>query len=647
MARHIILAQSQCTATALRALLDLLGERVAESDLLIAPGEKLDVFERASAFIAHALAEEDRVIALVDSINLSALNPCASTGWDAAMAMLILAAPEVRWVFGVFATTVATENAEGSHRLQRMHGLASLFQEPFDALFDATGLRGWVRKRAVNDRTGLPFLKCAERTNLACALDDEEAYAYFHAYTAYRFGFRAIPVTREKLACSLLGKKASSAGAREQWANLGLADHLSLTFEDFFLNYPDRDLSEGWSCLTMRDQTLSALQQCGVLRAFVTTGQARGTDRDRRKANREHRRQLKRSGRLGSLVHKPIAGILDLWKESRLQRKHRRNRGYSEGFRWPPDVEKENNPADGHSAPGSLLLIALHLIDRAEALLDEVQSAKDAVRGAVLAMSAVELLEGKTPTTALEALALKHQFEVMAECQFYGVQSHFEVGGRIHEIRRELAPVGEYFHGGNRQCALWNAEAMILGKLIRAFDESQQFDESLIIQAHARRVHRRLWFKRVFEPRILGVRFPLLLGDELRWLNPFYWVATYTHGLLRSVPAFCVILILWISGLSLLFGSFNPTPKSSNRWAMGFQDALTSFFSVGGPIHEKAEPHPPLAPSADIPQRLDAIHAKLEDEGTVYTALVCLSIVGGFFHLGIFISHVYTIASRK
>ena len=626
MARHIILAQSECTAAALGAWVELIGEKRTEGDTLIAEGEKLDIFERAAEFIGRALGETGRTIVLVDCVNLPALNPCASSGWDAAVAMLILAFPEVRWIFGVLPGH--PQQDYGCVRLEKLHGLASLFQKPFDPLFDATGLRQWVRSRAVKGPNQPALLKYAKRARLACALDDEEAYTYFHAYTAYRFGFQAIPVVREDLACSLLAE-TTSADAQGGWHTLKMADGLTLSFEDVFLNYPDRVEGEGWSDLEKRDQRLSALRTQNVLRVFVTTGQARGTDREKRKANDLHRQCLKQTGQLGSLVHKPIAGIFDLWNESRLRRKFRRNHGYEPDFDWPPKYSPKNESEDAHSAPGSLLLIAKHLIDRSEAALGAVQSVNHAVRGAVFATDALELLEGKTPTTALEALALKHQFEVMAECQFYGVQSHFEVSERIREIGRELVPIGSYFQGRNRRCAIWNAEAMILGNLISIFDDNQQFDESLILQARARRVHRRLWFNRVFKA----------FGDELRWLNPFYWVAAYTHGLLRSIPSFIGLLLIWVIGLGLLFGAVHPNEAAPNRARMGFENAITSFFSVGGPLQEEPAPAPGASgqPTPKPPA----------EWSPSYAGLICLSIVAGFFHLGIFISHVYSIASRK
>ena len=51
--------------------------------------------------------------------------------------------------------------------------------------------------------------------------------------------------------------------------------------------------------------------------------------------------------------------------------------------------------------------------------------------GALLALEAQELLANRTPTTALEALAVRHELEVTAECMFYGVEYNFDVRRRL------------------------------------------------------------------------------------------------------------------------------------------------------------------------------------------------------------------------
>lgn len=629
MRRYVILAQSKCTAAALAAWGDLVGLGIADTEQHVADDyDKLRIFESSSEFLRDKLANGHSLAVFVDALDLRAVNPCLSGGgWNVAMGMLILAFPEVHWMIGMIS---GAEN----ERIKALHGLHATFAEPFSPLYDASGLRQWVRKETKDQgKTVLPF---AFRTAFACALDDEPAYAHFHAYAAYRFGFQALPIETEKLALAVLGMGQLLRGWPER---------PDLAIEDFFLNYPDRQTREHWSDLAVRvqDGQLMALD-CADLRVFVTSGQRRGTSSESRRATRLELRRLRDEGRLGKLVPKPIAGIFDLWRACGLASKFKRKHGYHPSFDWPPKYESDDDSIGDHSAPGALLLIANSLIARAKEL-EDVDSVTEAVRGAVLANNALELLADKTPTTALEALALKHRFEVMAECRFYGVQSHFDVRTRVAELDREINAIGKFFSAENRTSACWNAEAMILGDLIDIFDDHNQFDESIVLQARARRVHRRLWAKRDMK----------VFGDQLRWLNPVYWVAAYTDGLLRSIPAFVVILFLWVAGLGLLFGTYSPEGESSNRWTMGVQDGVTSFFSIGAPIHERPEPWglPPTTEARDaastesIAEELASIRAKLEGPDRGYTALICVSIIAGFFHLGIFISHLYTIASRK
>ena len=80
-----------------------------------------------------------------------------------------------------------------------------------------------------------------------------------------------------------------------------------------------------------------------------------------------------------------------------------------------------------------------------EALDAGVTSVADAVSGAVLATDALELTGGRTPTTAIDALYLKHQFELEAECQFSGVEYHLRIEPRLEEIAEDAAWICRWF----------------------------------------------------------------------------------------------------------------------------------------------------------------------------------------------------------
>lgn len=665
MAKHLILAQSGPTADALQAFLGLAkaqyryaaeseSDRKPEQILWEDPRVDLDTYRVMADAIEEKAKGWDDIIevramtVLVDKVDLKRLNPLSVNGWESIVAMLILTFPEIRWVFGVIQAATGTD----AEALAKAHGLLSLFGSEADPLFDGTGLREWVRSQARKPhpgRAGQSADYLPQRTEIAVAIDDERSYAYFHAYAAYRFGFRAYAVTQESSMTELLGESGRLKGS----------GNLRLSVEDLFLNLPDRSTDTHWSDLEQRFEKLRVLNGAGILRVFVTSGQKKGTDDNRRERNRAFRENLRQEGRIGKMLFKPMSGIFDFWKAAGLARKLHggRQRGQADGFIWPPKYSGGTEDASyhDHSAPGRLLEIAARLEARAERLLQNVHCTLRAIQGAVLSSDAMELLGEKAQTTFLEALALKHQFEAIAECQFYGVQSHFDVQSRMEEVQLEVHELGRYFNRKKRKEAEWNAEAAILNCLIRTYQEYNQFDEEQALQARSRVLHRRLWFKK----RMWAI------GDELRWLNPFYWATCYLHGLLRSFPVFLLALVLWVVGLSLLFTATNEDNRQVT-FSMGMQDAVSSFFSVGTPTHvedERILPWPPMGTnfagisSMDrlearlslVESNVVAIHSKVHSRkfAPAYVGVVCLAIVAGFIHVGVFISHLYSIVSRK
>lgn len=607
---------------AYRVLASEIEAKVSDSDGLIPPGE---------------------IVVLVDHVNLLRLNPIAPDCWDSVIAMLILTFPEIFWVFGL---VLGVDDAE-AQAVAKAHGLTSLFATVADPLFDGTGLREWVRSRARGMGTAAgEAWYLPKRTAMAVAIDDERSYAYIHSYAAYRFGFRAYPITGEVLMDQLLGEKGRLRGC----------DQLCLSIEDMFLSFPDRTTKfrdTHWSDLPQRSEKLPALDQPSVLRTFVTSGQKNGMDHDKSGRNRAFRRSLRQEDRLGTTVYKPMAGIFDLWRAAGLRQRLRdgRQRGHAPDFVWPPRYSSspETDSGRDHSAPGRILEIASRLETRAEKLLQKVNCAVQAVQGAVLATETMELLGEKAQTTFLEALSLKHQFEAISECQFYGVQSHFDVESRMVDIQHEVHELGHYFNQSKRKEAEWNAEAAILDCLIRTYRDYNQFDEELAIGRRSRVIHRRLWFK-----RRMGVA-----GDGLRWMNPLYWAACYIHGLLTSIPLFLMVITLWVAGLSILFVLTNRQDESVTM-RHGLEDAVTSFFSVGPPTHHDDESSTGSVLRNTQTVTRDEQLARLEENVAViyqklngpkyssgYVGIICLAIVAGFVHVGVFISHMYSIASRK
>ena len=559
-------------------------------------------------------------IVIVARANPRLLIPLRHYGHESLLAMLILAFPEVRWLFCALDgyETYSTVDGEAAvaavQRRQRIelsnaqindfrkaHGLHNLFCPNQSPLFDGAGLRDWVRQRSA----GHADSKCdakylARRTKTAIALDEETPYSHLHAYTAYRFGFRAAAVTSAKLADHLLGENSTSALP-------------SLVFEDIYVNFADGESGMSWLDLESKSGKGRSTQwrrlEKAEHRIFVTSGQRVPGDGLKWASNAAYLSRQKAEGKPIETLTKPYAGIFRLWEGSELVRKLRWpdptgkvRRGFAEDFIWPPPKESfTDEEHHGHSSPGVLLVIAESLIERAEQLLEDgVHSVPNAVRGAVLANDALELLGGRTPTVAVEALRLKHHFEVLAECEFAGVEHHICMKERLDEIRRDVGAISCWFGREQQTTAVLNAEMKILLDLVRLLRDQAQFDEEQEVMRRVRYLQNTLWM------------------HKPSWRKMFWPMLRYFELLLSSFPRFLMVIGGWIVLLSALYSVNRPS------FYHGLADSITSFFSVGGPI--------------------DPSYADFHAGGVV---VICLAVVSGFVHLGIFISHLYTLVSRK
>ncbi|MCX7176038.1 MAG: hypothetical protein NT159_19365 [Proteobacteria bacterium] len=634
MPRYVILAQSNATANALGVWLELLGENpLDEKDQHKIVWERqsgrqgaLEAYETLVRRIEIAASDGDdqvplnKVVALVDAVNPSRLSAVAEGGsWDSLIAMLILTFPEIRWVFGV-TSEVATDYSR-KESIESRHTLVSLLEPAAaDPLFDPTGLRDWVRARTgeglnnANDDLKLP-----RRQQLAAAIDEERPYAYLHGYTAYRFGCRADVVSTWTLMKDRFGK--ADGEPHGYW----------LLLEDMSLNFPDREKGkhllhldrmyydqdgkplEGRAhhCPKLDLNSVDGAVEDSKYRILVTTGQTRPGDH----ALSENRRYLRgKAPDIGKVVFKPASGMFDLWEKAGLYLKLAGSQrlGNAPDFCWPPaPLAQASEKADGHGAPGKLLLVSEMLVRRAEAMLGKVKCVDEAVHGAVLATDALELTGGRTPTAAIEALSLKHQFEVLAECQFSGVEYHIKVIPRLKEISLEIASISRWFYRNERQKAKLNGQMHILNALVKILRAHGQFDEEQLCMHRVRRLHSTLWMR------------------SQPWRFVFLPFIRYVEMLLKSVLGFVGAISIWLVILSLLFALFPAVPTaewSFARLLIGVENAVTSFFSIGTPMQEPKLP--------DVLSRS-------------YVFVSALCIMSGFLHLGVLISHLYAVVSRR
>ncbi|MDD5266658.1 MAG: hypothetical protein PHO08_05965 [Methylococcales bacterium] len=583
---------------------------------LLIPGNPTpaSIFEDIAVEFSRWLVE-DPVMVLVSQVHPFRLNPLLSQGLDSLLAMLILAFPEVRWLFGtILGDPNQQATLEGFHA---GHGLRNLYAPKQSPLFDGGGLRDWIRERAIDDeRSHHDSSYLPRRKALAIALDEETDYAYLHAYAAYRFGFRTLPLSERAASETVLGQRADSA-----WKKPGI----TLALEDVFLNFPDG--GRGLSDFLARKAVFPRLEEAEH-RILVTSDQRVPGDEDKQARNKFYVNGQKAMGRTICRLHKPHAGLFSVWEESKLHDRlkwtapvsGKLHRGTGEGFIWPPDWRQttQNGEGSGHSSPGIFLLIARFLLKRAEKkLADGVFSVESTVQGAVLAGDALELLGGKTPTTAADALSLKHRFELYAECQFTGVEYHIPLRGRLKEIERDAYSIARWFSPSEREAASLNIQLSVVNHLVRILRDYNQYDEEQICMDRVRHLHHTLWMKQHW--------YRLIFKPLLRYLE---W-------LLRSFAGFVVALAVWIIGLSVLF--YWATPYNE-CWQASVSDAISSFFSIGTPI-----PHPDCVSIA----AQSTASCKNDTPRWPQVAVVCTAIMSGFLHLGVFISHLYSIASRK
>ncbi|KDA53193.1 hypothetical protein EG19_06820 [Thermoanaerobaculum aquaticum] len=502
--------------------------------------------------------------------------------------LLILVFPEIHWL--PYVPHVPDSHflgALGSKRwpdaLSRVAGRNS---SRFPALFDPSGLRETIRDWLRNEPEAQGSCDHLPRRRLlAAAVDEEEAYAAFNAFVAYRFGYRSLMITSESLLRATLGK----GGGFEP----------NLTFEDLYLGFPDRSGGH-LSALEKRDESFQGLEGARR-RVFVTVGHTRGTTR--KEIAQRNRQYLRASGFDYAFLIKPLPGLHRTWAKA--QRPVRARKLSPElPFCWPPEAKAADEP-QGHSSPGRLLSVAEILIARAAKLLGASNlTVVDAIHAATLALEAKELLGGKTPTVALDAISLQHEGEVVAESLFLGVEYNLDLKDRFREIEQEVKMVARWFHPRTRRRSELNARLTIIERLAKRFSDLHQVEEEMACLAEARRLRFDFWVRE-------------------RWYRwPLWLLLRYVAFALSSLTRFVVAVVAWIFFFGVVHYLLHMTPESAGG---GFVHALASsayFFMT-------------LQPCEGISHR------------TVVDAVLAFQGCVAFLNLGLLISHLYLTVSRR
>lgn len=460
--------------------------------------------------------------------------------------------------------------------LRGMINLRKATGSHYRSLFDPAGLRNAIQynMRLPNDSLG--FL---ERTKCAAAIDEEEPYAFMHGYLLYKLGYRVHLVTTERMMDELFGNERNSSD-------------LETTFQDIYLNFPDEPEREGRSDLHKRfEERYKGLNRV-KRHILVTVGHKHSESYERNRLfilEKKIKRIFKPSGGIYNLLEK--AGLLNAyWQRLR---------------KWRDDTDPRRfaeEGASGHSAPGRLLVVAERLNNRAEKILKEADSVQECIRGATLALEASELLGFRTPTTALEATALRHQLEVKAECMFYGVAYNIDVKNRLKEIEMEAKAVARWFHSSVRQRSLLNAQMSIITQIARIFRQYGQFDEEQQCLKHFRDLNRRWYF------------------SSHPWFAFFWPIRWYVETVVGSFALFIIALLTW----PLVFGLAGYWLKIDFDASWQVSDHVVNAYSTFFGLQ-------PI----DLPGTSGA------------KALTLLTMFTGFIHLGVFIAHLYTLITRR
>ncbi|MDR3089818.1 MAG: hypothetical protein LBU39_08380 [Desulfobulbaceae bacterium] len=662
-------------------------------------------FDAAAAFLAKQLAGQASLTVIADGIDVEQLHPIAhAPTWSGLVAALALAFPEIRWHFTGIHLRLPGKNSEETtgfavgeqarsldedeelrreaRMLRAFYGIDTLIEPRGPALFDGYGLRGVIHRHINGKGRGNDdgISRLPLRKHVAVVIDEEPDYSLFESLMAYGRGFRVHAVTTWAESKRLLGQDGwltppdeghgTEVEERIQVKNTRkirqtASASLLLTIEDLFLNFPDEH-EDGMSDLARRDATLPALRRDKaprLRRRFVSVGHHRPQDYGKSRKNDEfvrkrllHERTFSNARLNGQalteenlFVYKPVCGIYALWNKLAMDRvfpgksgkeleKNTDTPGLAPGFRWPPRKDEVigQNEASDHSAPGRLLRLAECLLGRAATLLTAEETVASAIRGAVLAGDALEMIGLRTPTTTLRALDLMHRFEVIAECFFSGMEYHLAIKERVKDMREDLQATARWLDKSRRLDFELNGEAKILAHLIVILEGHGSFEETEECRDQLRDVHFKITRRAMW--------------GRKSWLLMLLPVQGYTTWILRSLMRFFIaitLLVILLTGL-YAWAAWNEIPddfkKDTNTLQLFIKTTPRFAYMASCGLFAQAQ----------SPEAVFGQEEKADDNGdrrkkpSGWLLLVnFFAIAAGFFHFGVFVSHIYALISRR
>lgn len=184
-----------------------------------------DAYHKIAVDLGEAIEKanpSERFVAVLDARVWAGLNNLPSL--HSVQGLLILAFPEVLWI-PVFKKREKDAKDDIKTAIDLVAG-------GFNPMFDGTGVRGaLIRYRHPNGE--YPYI----RDDVAVTIDEEQHFAELTAYTAFRFGYRAYPISTERLAKLVLIKSKTELPSI---ANACVSPDASIVvFEDGEIEFPD------------------------------------------------------------------------------------------------------------------------------------------------------------------------------------------------------------------------------------------------------------------------------------------------------------------------------------------------------------------------------------------------------------------------
>ena len=224
-------------------------------------------------------------------------------------------------------------------------------------------------------------------------------------------------------------------------------------------------------------------------------------------------------------------------------------------------------------------------------------------------------MNGKTPATALEALALQHQAEIVAESMFYGIEYNLNVKNRFKDIEREVDAIGYWFNPKSAERSKINARLTIIANLAHTFRDLKQFEEEQECLAEARRLRLDFWLRQSLLHR---VAWPII---------------KYIDFLMRSIGHFLLVVLFWIAFFT---GVYWLADNKSSAEVLNLGQSLWEAFAAAIAFFFTLQPANGWDGEVVIFGSQNWWNVMLAFQGLV-----------SFSSLGLLLTHFYVLISRK